>query len=242
MKFTLESFPSFLHPSQWRISYFNQGLLLALCLGVSGCNFSNKNAEQGWEEIQSAPRRSDDIGSSGYRTSIGDAIDIFVLEDSSFNGTYILRPSGDIIIPKAGRIHVEGMTLSQVESAVRASLEDNQLIKATVIADPVRRGAGDGESISAGVTVYLSGNVNKTGRVFIPFVGGGQVSAFQAVMDSGGFASFADKKNSYILRKDSTGQTARIGIDFTKIEKGRAPDLQLQDADMLVVPQKIIGF
>lgn len=242
MKFTFDFFSFFLHPNGWRFPPFNRGLVAVFCLGFGGCNFSNKNSEGGWEEIQSTPRRSDDIGSLGYRTSIGDAIDIFVLEDSSFNGTYILRPSGDIIIPKAGRIQAVGLTLSQVESAVRTALEGNQLTKATVVADPVRRGAGDGDSISAGVTVYLSGNVNKTGRVFIPFVGGGQVSVFQAVMDSGGFASYADKKNSYILRKDSTGQTARIGIDFTKIEKGQAPDLQLQDADMLVVPQKIIGF
>ena len=71
---------------------------------------------------------------------IGDAIDIFVLEDSSFNGLYVVRPSGDMILPKAGRIAVLGMSLAQVEASVKQVLEANQLTQATVIADPVRRG------------------------------------------------------------------------------------------------------
>jgi len=217
------------------------GLLVLLCFCSVSCNSQNRGIEHGWGGV-GVPRRSDDIGSAGYRTSIGDAVDIFVLEDSTFNGTHIVRPSGDIILPKAGRIQVVNMTLSQVEAAIKKALESNQLIKATVIADPVRRGAGDGESISAGITIYLSGNVNKTGRIFVPFVGGGQVTALQAIMDSGGFSPFANKKHSYILRKDLTGQTARIGTDFSQIEKGLIPDVPLQDADMLVVPQKMIGF
>jgi len=187
------------------------------------------------------PRRGDDIGTQGYKTSVGDAIDIFVLEDNSFNGLYVVRPSGDIIIPKAGRILVLNMTLGQVEAAIRQALETNQLTKATVIADPVRRGAGDG-AVSAGLTIYLSGNVAKSGRVLIPFVGNGQVTAFQAIMDSGGFTPFANKKKSYVLRKDASGKSARIPLDFTRIEKGGVPDLPLQDGDMLVVPQKLIGF
>mgnify|MGYP003667843084 CR=1 FL=1 len=227
----------------YRLALKSLGAVSAwVLIAFLGACTSSEDVPAQWDAGSDIPRRSDDIGSSGYRTSVGDALDIFVLEDSGFNGLYIVRPSGDIIIPKAGRIQALGMTLSEVESAVRRSLEANQLTAATVIVDPVRRGAGDGDAVSAGITIYLSGNVAKTGRVFIPFVGGGQVSAFQAVMDSGGFGSFANKKKSYILRKDGAGQTARIGLDFTKIEKGEIPDVPLQDADMLVVPQKLIGF
>ncbi|HYF37550.1 MAG TPA: polysaccharide biosynthesis/export family protein [Prosthecobacter sp.] len=187
-------------------------------------------------------RRDDDIGTVGYRTSIGDALDLFVMEDSSFNGQYIVRPSGDIIIPKAGRIQVVNMTLSEVEAAVRQALQVNQLKQATVVADPVRRGAGTGESVSAGLTIYLSGNVATTGRKMVPFVGGGQVTAYQAVMDSGGFTPFANKRKSYVLRRDSGGRTHRIPVNFEKIETGSVADLPLQDGDMLVVPQKLIGL
>jgi protein involved in polysaccharide export with SLBB domain len=188
-------------------------------------------------------RSGDDIGSSGYRTGVGDAIDIFVLEDNSFNGLYVVRPSGDMILPKAGRIPVLGMTLSEVESSVKRVLEANQLTTATVIADPVRRGAGDGETVMAGLTVYLSGQgVIKPGRTLVPFVGNSQVTAFQAITDGGGFAAFSNKKRSYLLRKNRSGQTQRLPIDFTKIEKGVEADPVLQDGDTIVVPQKIFGF
>lgn len=176
-------------------------------------------------------------------TAVGDSLDIFVREDSSFDGHYIVRPSGDIILPKAGRVFVLNMTLSEVEAAVKKVLEGDQLTKATVIADPVRRGAGDGKTVLAGLTVYLSGNVMQRGRVVVPFIGNAQVTAFQAITDAGGFSAFANKRKSYLLRRDSaSGRPKRVPVDFAAIERGEAPDPVLMDGDTIVVPQKIIGF
>jgi polysaccharide biosynthesis/export protein len=203
------------------------------------CSCGSKDAGPFVEE----PIRSgNDIGTSGYRTGVGDAIDLFVREDSSFDGQYVVRPSGDLILPKAGRVYVLNMTLSEVEAAVAKILQSDQLTRATVIADPVRRGAGDGKTVSAGLTIYLSGNVMHRGRVLVPFVGNSQVTAFQAVTDAGGFAAFANKKKSYLLRKSSAGQPQRIPINFIDIENGTAKDPILQDGDTIVVPQKVIGF
>lgn len=209
---------------------------------LSGC----KNDGQGESAIelpQPEGRSGNDIGTSGYTTSVGDALDIFVLEDTSFNGSYIVRPSGDLIIPKAGRIQVINMTLSQVEAVIKKSLETNQLKQATVIADPIRRGAGSGEgTVAAGLTIYITGNVAKTGRVLVPFVGGSQITAYQAVMDAGGFTAFAHKKKSYVIRRDVQGRTRKLPVNFEDIENSRSIDLPLQDGDTLVVPQKLIGL
>lgn len=195
-------------------------------------------------EIEPVMERSgNDIGSIGYKAGIGDAIDIFVLEDSSFNGLYVVRASGDIILPKAGRVPVLGMKLEEVESSVKRVLQANQLTQATVIADPVRRGGGDDKTIIAGMNVYLTGpGVMRQGRALVPFVGDAKVTAFQAITDGGGFAAFANKKHSYLLRKDQIGRTKRLQIDFIKIEKGLASDPVLQDGDTIVVPQKFFGF
>lgn len=219
--------------------YIPSFALAAALVCLAGC--ATKNAGDGIEPPME--RRGDDIGSTGYKAGIGDAIDIFVLEDSSFNGLYVVRPSGDMILPKAGRIPVLGMSLAQVEASVKQVLEANQLTQATVIADPVRRGAGDGKSVMAGLTIYLAGpGVMRSGRALVPFVGDSQVTAFQAITDAGGFAAFANKKRSYMLRKDRAGRTQRLPIDFTKIEKGQNADPVLQDGDTIVVPQKIFGF
>jgi polysaccharide biosynthesis/export protein len=187
-------------------------------------------------------RSNNEIGSFGYRAGVGDAIDLFVREDSSFDGQYVVRASGDLILPKAGRVYVLGMTLTEVESAISKKLQSDQLTKATVIADPVRRGAGDGKTVSAGLTIYLTGNVAQRGRVLVPFVGNAQVTAFQAITDVGGFAAFANKKKSYLLRRTGMGPPRRIPVNFLDIESGLIPDPVLQDGDTIVVPQKLIGF
>jgi len=39
---------------------------------------------------------------------VGDTLEIVVLEDPSFNGKVVVRESGDIILPKVGRVRVVG--------------------------------------------------------------------------------------------------------------------------------------
>lgn len=218
-----------------------RGFLLITVLLVASCS-SNQVPDLDIDAFAAVPPAQGALTPQAYRTTVGDTLDLFVLEDSSFNGKYVIRPSGDIIIPKLGRIGVVSMALAEVEAAVKKQLEATQLKKATVIADPVLRGAETGETVLAGLTVYLSGNVAKTGRKFVPFVAGSQVTAFQAVMDAGGFTNFANKKKSFILRKDQMGGTQRVPVDFSKIESGVLQDIPLRDGDMLVVPQKMFGF
>jgi polysaccharide export outer membrane protein len=177
-----------------------------------------------------------------YQTNIGDTVEIFVLEDSSFNGKYVIRPSGDIIIPKLGRVPAAGVSLKELETAVQRQLESTQLKKATVIADPVTRTGSADASNQAGVTVYVSGNVVKTGRQFVPSVAGGAVTAFQAVIHAGGFTNFANKKKSFLLRRNTYGGSQRIPLNFTAIEDGKTEDIPLQEGDMIVVPQKMFGL
>lgn len=216
-------------------------LLLILASFFVSCSSGSKT-DLDIDAFQSLPPGRPEPSSGEYRTKVGDTLDLFVLEDSSFNGKYVIRPSGDIIIPKLGRITVVSMSLAEVESAVKKQLETTQIKTATVIADPVLRGADTGESVMNGLTIYLSGNIAKTGRTFVPFVSGSQITAFQAVMDAGGFTNFAHKKKAFILRKDQFGGTQRIPVNFSKVEDGSSQDVVLRDGDMLVVPQKAFGF
>lgn len=174
----------------------------------------------------------------GYRLQAGDEIDLFVLEDSGFNGKYPIRASGDVILPKLGRVQVVGKTLSEAEQAIKRSLEQSNLKQATVILDPGKR---DGQHVTAEIVVRLAGSVAKSGRVSIPVLNNTAITAYQAIMDVGGFAPFANKKKAYIIRTNSGG-TQRIDINFEKIEKGILPDLPVQSGDSIIVPQKMFGF
>lgn len=175
---------------------------------------------------------------AGYRIQVGDLVDVFVLEDSSFNGTFAIRPSGDIIMPKVGRVGVQGLTLSEAEAAIKQTLQANQLRQATVIVDPGTRGE---VKESGGLTLRMSGEIIQTGRLTVRPLGDAPVSAYQAIVDAGGFKPFANKRKSYILRNSSAGVT-RIEVNFEAVEAGRADDPIVVEGDTIVVPKKLFGL
>jgi len=184
------------------------------------------------------PKRTNGVPTN-YQVQIGDTVDIFVIEDNSFNGSYPVRGSGDLIIPKLGRVQVAGMSLPQAEQVIKRALEGSQLKVATVIVDPGQR-AGLAQQRPE-MAIRFAGSIAKKGRVQIAQVGDVPVTAYQAIMDVGGFEAFANKKKAYILRMTSVG-SQRIDVDLQAIEEGRARDVPLLDGDSLTVPQKMFGF
>lgn len=175
--------------------------------------------------------------SSGiYRVQIGEMFDVFVLEDNSFNGSFQVRSSGDIIMPKVGRIAVQGLTLPETEIRIKQTLQANHIRQATVIVDPGMRGSSE-----SGLTIRISGEVGRTGRTIIKPLGNAPVSAYQAIVDSGGFKPFANKRKSYILRNANGGIT-RFEVNFDQIEHGVIEDPVLLEGDCIVVPKKAFGL
>ncbi len=218
--------------------------LLISAVFSSSCSNSSKISDdiEGFD-LQAAETQSAGAGlGADYKTNVGDALEVFVLEDSSFNGKYVIRPSGDIIIPRLGRIPASQLSLKQVEEAVQRELQLTQLKKATVIVDPVTRTGNSELGVQSGVTVYLSGCIAKTGRQFVPSIAGNTVTALQAVVNAGGFSSFANKKKSFLLRRQAMGGSQRIVLNFSAIEEGKSNDVQLMEGDMIVVPQKMFGL
>jgi polysaccharide export outer membrane protein len=209
-------------------------LLLAVISSVS-CD-STKGTDQDGPPMPLAPSQLP--SSANYRIQVGDMIDVFVLEDTNFNGTFVIRPSGDIIMPKVGRVGVQGLSLTEAESRIKQTLQSNQLKLATVIVDPGTRGEA---GVGGGLTVRMSGEIAQTGRVTIRPLGDAPVSAYQAVVDAGGFKSFANKRKSYILRNTAAGVT-RINVNFDAVESGKAKDPTVLEGDCIVVPKKTFGL
>ena len=228
---------------------FTSTAIIQICVVIgialfSSCSNSSRLSDdtEGLDFQASRPLPADQGVGSDYKTSVGDALEVFVLEDSSFNGRYVIRPSGDVIIPRLGRIAVAQLSLKQVEEAGQKELQTTQLKKATVIVDPVTITGNSELGVQSGVTVYLSGCIAKTGRQFVPSIAGNSVTALQAVVNAGGFSSFANKKKSFLLRRQVMGGSQRIVLNFAAIEEGEANDVQLMEGDMIVVPQKMFGL
>jgi polysaccharide biosynthesis/export protein len=220
------------------MSTFSRLILNILCL-VLFCECSSQSPDlDPYAVADPTPAPQQSSSGLNYRLQIGDEIDVFVLEDSGFNGNYPVRASGDVILPKLGRVQVVGKTLSEAEAALKRSLEMTNLKQATVILDPGKR---EGQRSSEELVVRLAGSVAKSGRVSIPVLNNTAITAYQSIMDVGGFAPFANKKKSYIIRSTPNG-TRRINVDFDKIEKGIKPDVPVQSGDSIIVPQKMFGF
>jgi len=253
----------------------------------------------------------------------GDALQLFVLEDESFNGLYQVRRGGYIILPRVGRVSVVGRDVTGVEKAVKEALEASQLRQATVMIERTRgtedEGGGviylagefntpgplkipvgfsptlvttvlrsGGVSQSADLTrvkllrlesgkglveevnvqaildgsglqsdlalnpgdivvipafapvVYVTGNVQKPGtlRLFQDE----DLTAYSAILRSGGFARFASLKKVYVIRDYGNGEKAKIPVNIKDVQAGKIPDVVLRGKDIVVVPERFFSF
>ncbi len=85
-----------------------------------------------------------------------------------------------------------------------------------------------------------------TGRVLhptsLPLRPGDKLSAYAAILQSGGFASFADLKKVYVLRASPDGTRVKIPVNILAIQHGHAADIPLEGADIIIVPEKFFSF
>ena len=71
---------------------------------------------------------------------------------------------------------------------------------------------------------------------------GEKLSAYGAILQSGGFSHFAKESGVYVLRAMPDGTKARLPVDVKAIKSGRRPDVLLQSNDIIVVPEKFFSF
>lgn len=292
-------------------------------------NNSREQLAQVEEEIGKARKGNDAEPSlqlqSGEEVVLpGNNLEVWVNEDTSFNGRYQVRRGGYIILPQIGRVIVAGKTISQAENAVRKALQATQLKHASVMIErfegvsdepgpliylsgafknprPFRIPAGtsptlvsvllssggwddnadlthvkvmrmaanrsiveevnikkilegnpNGGALGNDLTltegdvivipsgtmnlIYVTGRVKKAGSYQVKE--GEKLTAYGAILQSGGFDHFASKGEVHILRSMPDGTKAKLPCSVKDVEKGRRPDIVLQPNDIVVVPEK----
>lgn len=95
---------------------------------------------------------------------------------------------------------------------------------------------GDIIVLPSSPTVYVTGNVTTPGMLKIEDEE--PLTAYTAILRSGGFARFASKKRVYVVRNLGGGTTRKIKVDISKVQDGQAVDVVLQARDIVVVPEK----
>ena len=161
----------------------------------------------------------------------GETLDLYVVEDASFNGRYVVRRGGYIIIPQVGRIFVAGKKLASAEAAVKTALEANQLQHGTVMVEKLA-----GSDVVSGPTIYLAGEFKNPRPFKIPE--GTAQTLVSVLCSAGGFTEKADLTHVRVERVASNSGVVEE-VDVQRIlngGSGLASDIQLHDGDVVIVP------
>lgn len=177
----------------------------------------------------------------------GDFLELFVKEDATLNSSYPVRDGGYIVIPRAGRIMVAGLSRNEAEAKVKQVLQQTQLTEATVLVERTSKRAAlvaaGGLSLSTSkIMIYVTGAVFKPGTHNIPLPEGKNLGVYEALLISGGLARLAQDQRVEVIRADSTGKRHRALIDVRKIRQGLASDPAVAEGDIIHVPEKVFGF
>ncbi len=87
------------------------------------------------------------------------------------------------------------------------------------------------------VTIFVYGRVNKPGAITVRR---SKIPTLQrAIAQAGGFAEGASKGGVILTRKSGEGKEIRIKVNVKDIIKGKREDIQLQEDDVIYVPESI---
>lgn len=85
------------------------------------------------------------------------------------------------------------------------------------------------------VTIYVYGRVNKPGALKVR---SSKIPTLQrAIAQAGGFAEGASKGGVVLTRKNKDGTEQRLKVNVKDIIKGKKKDIQLQENDVIYVPE-----
>lgn len=159
-----------------------------------------------------------------YRLGPGDVLFINVQRFSDLNFQGAVSPEGAIVLPLAGTIVLEGLTVAEAQERIRLALDRyivNPIVDLSLLSQrPVR--------------VTVMGKVASPGYYPLP-----NPSIDDALRLAGGIQASADLRRVQVSRKLQDGRTISQSLDlYSPLISGISPpDLRLEDGDIISVPQ-----
>ena len=193
-----------------------------------------------------AGAKPDSIASGGImdalddkqKLAVGDTVIFQVLEDQEVAKSLTVTDAGELDVPELGLVRATGETCKQLAFEIKSKLERTTYYHATV-----RLGIQLLNKTNSGRRVYLAGEVRRPGPQDIP--AGETWTVSRAIMASGGFTDYANKKQVRLDRagaKGAPGKTFIVNISDV-LEKGRTEkDFSIEPEDLIYVPARAINF
>jgi protein involved in polysaccharide export with SLBB domain len=170
--------------------------------------------------------------------SPGDRVTFRILEDRMFGEgeqvtNLVVTDSRELDFPLIGRVSVTNKTCKQLVAEVTPQFEKDYYVHATVIVgiDMVNKVRGK---------VYVSGAVRVQGAIELLF--DESLTAGQAILKSGGFGDFANKKSVKVVRTLKNGEKKTFDLNMIEIfDKGKMEqDIVLEPDDRIMVSERTV--
>ncbi len=163
-----------------------------------------------------------------YRLGPGDVLFVNVQRFPDLNLQGPINPEGAIVLPLAGAIKVEGLTVAEAQDRIRIALDRyvvNPNVDLSLLSQrPVR--------------VTLTGKVASPG--YYPL---NNPNISEALRLAGGIQASADLRRITIRRTLNDGRTISQTLDLYSplVTGANPPDLRLEDGDVIDVPQLTVA-
>jgi len=224
------------HPAERLITF------AIFCLGIlsSSSGWSQENKVPVAEKAMSATFvTSMALLNDAHKLGPGDRLSFRVIEDEDPPKVLSVTDSGEMEVPYLGRLSASGKSCKAVAYEIKAALEKEYYIQASVILglDII---APKG-MISRG-KIYLTGAVRGQGAQEIPSDEVFTVS--KAIMRAGGLSEYANKRKVRLTRKSKDGKSETTFVDLVEVlEKGKVEkDVVVEPEDQIYIPEKFFNF
>jgi polysaccharide export outer membrane protein len=142
--------------------------------------------------------------------------------------TQPIRPDGRITLPLIGEYAAAGKTTDSLSAELLQQYESQLVSKEVNVT-----------LVSSSYTVYVTGAVLRPGKI----VTDRRVTAFEAIMEAGGFDKARANLKEVVIVRQEDGQTRSYTVNLDQVFSGGASTpFYLKSFDTIYVPEKFNWF
>lgn len=191
---------------------------------LTGCESVSASSQSAPPSGASAPAASEEV----LTLKEGDVLKISFPSVPNMDSQQQIRPDGRVSLPLIGEIVVAGKSTDALAKEL-VELYSTKIVSKEVMVTLV----------SSSFSVYVTGAVLRPGKIIVDR----RISAFDAIMESGGFDKAKADLAAVVVVRQENGQSRKYSLDLQKIlEGGQVPPFYLKPFDTVYVPEKFSWF
>lgn len=196
-----------------------------MALWLSGCTTTSPVAEaEQAAQTQMSTKQTDDV----LTLKEGDVLKISFPSVPSMDTTQPIRQDGRITLPLLGEYAAAGKTSDSLSAELLQQYESQLVSKEVNVT-----------LVSSSYTLYVTGAVLRPGKI----VTDRRITAFDAIMEAGGFDKTRANLKEVVIVRQEDGQTRSYTVNLDQVLSGAASTpFYLKSFDTVYVPEKFNWF